>query len=171
MSNTETQLLRNYRSRIEEPVLCKIWEAARATSAAPTFFNPITFPNGTIFRDGALRDNNPIFQLVREAKAEFPSHEISTIVSLGTGVPGALSVGESLISIAEACSKIATDTEKVADNLFETYCSSSGVLREKYFRFNVNRGLSGVGLEEWHKQDEIWSNTLSYLKQPEKKEL
>jgi patatin-like phospholipase/acyl hydrolase len=34
-------LLRSYRSDHEIPIDCTIWEAARATTAAPTFFKPI----------------------------------------------------------------------------------------------------------------------------------
>lgn len=102
MQNSNTQRLRSYHSTLEEPIACAIWEAARATSAAPTFFEKITFECGTTFRDGALRDNNPIFQLVDEAKYVFPGQEISTIVSLGTGVSSPIVVGDSLLSSCES---------------------------------------------------------------------
>ena len=64
---------------------CTIWEAGRATSAAPTFFDPITFSNGGTFRDGALRDNNPIYELMHEVEAEASGLEIASIISIGTG--------------------------------------------------------------------------------------
>ncbi|OCL00524.1 uncharacterized protein K441DRAFT_444104, partial [Cenococcum geophilum 1.58] len=39
----------------------KVWEAARATSAAPTFFKPFTHSaTGVVYKDGALKCNNPI---------------------------------------------------------------------------------------------------------------
>jgi len=43
----------------------KIWEAARATSAATSFFNPITIGTES-FVDGATGANNPINELWTE---------------------------------------------------------------------------------------------------------
>ncbi|OCL07594.1 FabD/lysophospholipase-like protein [Glonium stellatum] len=170
MSNTKTQRLRNYHSVTEEHIECTIWEAARATSAAPTFFDPITFSNGATFRDGALRDNNPIFQLINEVSQEFSSREIGTILSLGTGVSSAISLGSGLLSVAEACAKIATDTEEKAEAFTETYCGPGGKFRNKYFKFNVTQGLQNVGLEEWHKLDRTWASTQDYLKSQDQRE-
>jgi hypothetical protein len=48
---------------------CKICEAARATSAASTLFDPIAIgPRGETFVDGALGFNNPIRLLDRESR-------------------------------------------------------------------------------------------------------
>ncbi|RFU29627.1 hypothetical protein B7463_g6711, partial [Scytalidium lignicola] len=165
MSNTETMRLRTYISEVEDHIPCTIWEAGRATSAAPTFFSPITFSNGLTFRDGALRDNNPIFQLLDEVQAQHPRATISTIVSIGTGVPKSLRVNNRLDSVAYACVKISTDTEQVARRFQESYCSLRGPYKDKYFRFNVTRGVAGVRLDEWHKADIMMSNTRSYLRE------
>jgi patatin-like phospholipase/acyl hydrolase len=130
MSNTVTQRLRNYHSSAEEYIECTSWQAARATSAAPTFFDPIELPNGVTFRDGALRDNNPILELTNEINLEFPQREVSTIVSLGTGVSSSIKLGKGLISVAMACSKIATHTEKRTQDFVETYCKVGGYIAE-----------------------------------------
>jgi len=37
----------------------KLWQAARATSASPTYFKPMTIGDGT-FVDGGLQANNPL---------------------------------------------------------------------------------------------------------------
>jgi hypothetical protein len=171
MSNSKTQRLRNYRSNVEEPIRCTIWEAARATSAAPTFFDPIQLTNGAIFRDGALRDNNPIFQLINEFSEEFPGREVATVLSLGTGVLSDIKLGNGLISVANACSKIATDTEEKAEAFTETYCRTGGRFRDQYFRFNVTQGLQDVGLEEWQKVDKMWASTQAYLNAPRQREM
>lgn len=143
---------------------CSIWEAGRATSAAPTFFDPITFTNGIIFRDGALEANNPIHEVLQEAMTEFPSEEIDTIVSIGTGVPTSINMGNGLISVAKACSMIATSTERIARQFEADLRASNRHLQGRYFRFNVSKGVEGVRLEEWQKADVMISNTLSYLR-------
>lgn len=50
--------------------IVKIWEAARATSAASSFFDDITIA-GEGFVDGATGANNPIFKLWTEAADAF----------------------------------------------------------------------------------------------------
>jgi predicted acylesterase/phospholipase RssA len=51
--------------------ICRIWEAARATSAASTLFDPITIgPYKRKFVDGALRHNNPINLVDLEASGK-----------------------------------------------------------------------------------------------------
>ncbi|KAL7626416.1 hypothetical protein AAE478_003188 [Parahypoxylon ruwenzoriense] len=165
MSNTETQRLRSYRSSAEEASNCRIWEAARATSAAPNFFDPITFSNGCTFRDGALRNNNPIFELIDEIRIEFPDREVSCIVSIGTGVPASIIVRNGLTSVAKACAKITTDTQNVARRFEEVYCSPGAKYRGKYFRYNISRGVEDVRLDEWEKGDIMMSNARSYLRE------
>ncbi|KAI0440450.1 hypothetical protein F4803DRAFT_527358 [Xylaria telfairii] len=163
LSNTQTVRLRSYASKREDRIHCTIWEAGRATSAAPMFFDPITFSNGLQFRDGALRANNPTYELVQEVLAEFPSEEISAIVSVGTGIPTSIIIDDTLASVGKACGKIATDTEKSASWFEEAFCSPGQKFDGKYFRFNVTRGVDKVQLEEWHKADIMISNTIGYL--------
>jgi predicted acylesterase/phospholipase RssA len=59
----------------------KIWEAARATSAAMKYFEPIKIA-GVEYRDGGLMYNNPIAMLHAEACDVFEGRE-QVIVSLG----------------------------------------------------------------------------------------
>jgi patatin-like phospholipase/acyl hydrolase len=53
--------LRSYQNPIKISSLpkIKIWEAARATSASPTYFNPIKV-DGVELLDGGLGANNPL---------------------------------------------------------------------------------------------------------------
>ena len=64
---------------------CKIWEAARATSAAPTFFKRIEIGRNQPFIDGGLGRNNPSQVVLDEAKAIFGARQIGCLVSIGTG--------------------------------------------------------------------------------------
>jgi patatin-like phospholipase/acyl hydrolase len=67
MSANIPVLFRTYQSR-EMHLDCKIWEAARATSAAPTFFKRIEIGREQPFIDGGLGRNNPSRLLLDEAK-------------------------------------------------------------------------------------------------------
>ena len=73
MNHTHT-LFRTY--NIESPNdNIRIWEAARATSAAPTLFKRISIgPKGAEeeFLDGGMGCNNPVLRLIEEAEEAFP---------------------------------------------------------------------------------------------------
>jgi predicted acylesterase/phospholipase RssA len=64
-----------------------VWQACRATSAAPTFFSPKALEaGGTEFVDGGVVVNNPINVAVRESREVFgDSAPFNCIVSLGCG--------------------------------------------------------------------------------------
>lgn len=165
MENSRPLRLRSYTVNSEEVIGCTIVDAARATSAAPTFFDPIEFKNvGVTLRDGAFRANNPIQELISEIESEFSDWRITCIVSIGTGVHADEKFGRSLSSIAKSCSKIATDTEELHRQFKERECKPDGRFRAKYFRFNVSQGLQGVGLEEWKEMESMWSKTYAYMR-------
>jgi hypothetical protein len=65
--------------------------------------------NTVTLRDGALRNNNPINELMDELKTEFGDPPVGCVVSVGTGVSRTEFFGNGLASIAKACAKIATD--------------------------------------------------------------
>jgi predicted acylesterase/phospholipase RssA len=144
----------------------KIWEAARATSAATTFFEPITI-EGETYVDGATGANNPINYLWAEAGDIWgggngldPS-EIKCLVSIGTGVPALTPFDASVAGIVKALKAISTDTEESAD-LFQKHHTS--LFQENVaFRFNVVPVLENVGLEEVQKWNDIKAVTDSYI--------
>lgn len=71
---------------------CTIWEAARATTAASTFFKPITI-NRSSYIDGAMGlYNNPAELALNEAEKMWPGREIGLLLSIGTGVQGPIHV-------------------------------------------------------------------------------
>src|SRR5260370_41600024 len=77
-------LFRTYQSHEVHPD-CKIWQAARATSAAPTFFKRVEIGMGQPFIDGGLGHNNPSSLVLEEAKRLFDARQIGCLVSIGTG--------------------------------------------------------------------------------------
>jgi len=144
-----------------------IWEAARATSAASTFFEPIKVgADGEEFIDGATGANNPIDQVVAEARDIWTPKtslepKLHCIVSIGTGVPEVNAFGTTLRQVGETLKTMATETEKTA----EKFRRDNPQLHEqcRYFRFNVLRGLEKVGLEEAGKRAIIVAATRRYI--------
>lgn len=155
---------------------CKIWEAARATTAATMFFKEITITYNTIskrFIDGALGYNNPVEELIDEAGHILSrKRKVGAIVSLGTGTkPKGLRSTEDVgflalpygFSAGKTLKDIAVDPEaahrRVRDKL-KAY-------PDTYFRFNVPGGAVEIGLEDWQKMGVLKERTKAYLAQEE----
>lgn len=66
---------------------CSLADAARATSAAPTYFEPATIAPGRFAADGGLACNNPAALALALARRRdlFPRARRWTLLSLGTG--------------------------------------------------------------------------------------
>ena len=143
----------------------KIWEACRATSAATTFFDPISIGKlGIRFVDGAVTANNPVFELWNEAKEIWksdPNHTVKCLVSIGTGVLRENSFKGGIVGICKGLIKIATETELTA----EGFCKDKSELHSKgrYYRFNVANGLDNIGLEDAKRKSEIIAATDEYI--------
>jgi predicted acylesterase/phospholipase RssA len=66
-----------------------MWLAARATSAAPTYFEPVKVPAGQdhwALIDGGVVANNPAVCALIEARSRHPEATEFVVVSVGTGV-------------------------------------------------------------------------------------
>jgi predicted acylesterase/phospholipase RssA len=169
--NTSTPtLFRSYPSPRGNPSLynqTKIWEAARATSAAPTFFEPIRIgPTDRTFGDGATGANNPINELWNEAidiyNGESLDQNLACILSIGTGVPNLKKFGKGVKEVVDSITRIATQTENTADSFNRSH-SELSVGQQRYFRFNTPRGLAEVGLDEASEAGTIEDMTDVYL--------
>jgi hypothetical protein len=142
----------------------KIWEAARATSAAPRIFKSISIgpPNfAQEFIDGGLGHNNPVFQVLEEAEAQFPDDHIACLVSIGTGVAKRARYSATWIpdDIIDALVKISTNCETIEKKCADKFRKIQGF----YFRFNVP-GLEDVGLDDWRVLGEVRAVTMNYLR-------
>jgi predicted acylesterase/phospholipase RssA len=154
-------------------VECKIWEAARATTAAPTFFEPIEIGDLRIrYIDGGVGLNNPIDQLRKEAEIEFDGCGVACIVSIGCGQTPVIKIpkkGHFLQAIrtyipkgiADACVELVTGSEEAHDRTEAYFTGRPGV----YFRFSVNKD-TGVGMEDWKKLEIVAATTTNYMESP-----
>ncbi|CAE6521084.1 unnamed protein product [Rhizoctonia solani] len=168
--------IRTYKAMGNELDDLAIWEAARATSDAPYFFKPMVVkPRLDIDRhfeidyiDGGLRLNNPINQLLREASQQFPNRKVRLILSLGTGARNTIQLPRAgfipkpqWYTVFQLHKKIALNCEKhhqVIERRFTQFRQGPNV----YFRFNVDRGMRHIGLEEWTMLKQIKENTEVY---------
>ncbi|KAI7091445.1 general substrate transporter [Hortaea werneckii] len=147
----------------------KIWEAARATSAATSFFDPITI-DGSAYVDGGLGMNNPVDRLWREAREVFVTGEqnleavIRCVLSVGTGKPALRAFGRSVSEVGNSLIAIATETEEKHRTF---YNSHEDLARHRlYFRFNPPY-LDAIALNEAEKRGDIRVRTEEYGNDPE----
>ncbi|KAI1092459.1 acyl transferase/acyl hydrolase/lysophospholipase [Rostrohypoxylon terebratum] len=148
---------------------CTIWEVARATSAATTFFDPIELGRDKIkFIDAAFGFNNPCRVLLAEAQRQFPQYRQDQIytLSIGTGLDGVANVGKSLVSVVRALKDMATSSRQVATDMSKQY-GEQGC----YHRFNVDRGLDDITLSDWKKKSKISAHTRNYLAESQRDDL
>ncbi|KAJ5741099.1 phosphorylase superfamily protein [Penicillium malachiteum] len=138
---------------------CTIWEVARATSAATTFFAPISVGRDEVeFIDAGFGYNNPCEELIREAQRVFPGHKELCILSIGAGIGSVVDIGDTRMAIIDALKLIATSSRKVSERLSDRYGDSG-----QYFRFDVDRGLGDIRLSDWQLSKEISAHTTNYL--------
>lgn len=148
----------------------RIWEALRATSAAPTFFEEMQFGTPKVtYLDGGVGFNNPCAEVDYAAKALWEGRSIGVIVSVGTGLQSLSSVKKASVwlpfglgtdvSLATALAGMATSTARVDNEMRRMYNNSD----TKYYRFDVDRGLANISLEQWMKEDEMASLTEQYM--------
>ncbi|KAJ7144985.1 FabD/lysophospholipase-like protein [Mycena crocata] len=140
MNARQPVLFRSYPSS-KNVIPCTVWQAARATSAAPTFFKRIrighlSWPESGLsyqHRDWPARDD-------RGAEAAMlrkcdPCWDIKAMIAM------------------------ATDCEETAEQMAKYVKDRS----KTYFRLNVDRGLQKVKLAGWDRLDEVASHTRQYI--------
>jgi predicted acylesterase/phospholipase RssA len=149
----------------------RIWEALRATSAAPTFFEEMVFGTPRVtYLDGGVGFNNPCAEVDYAAKALWEGRSIGVIVSVGTGLQSIPSVKKMAswlpfglgtdISLASALAGMATSTARVDNEMKRMYYNTNTA----YYRFDVDRGLANISLEQWMREDEMAALTEQYMR-------
>ena len=172
-SMAHPRLFRSYAVRENASTNCKIWEAARATTAAPTFFKRMTIVDDggarEDFLDGGLRVNNPAQLVLDEALRVFGgASKLGCLVSIGTGHPGTIGLSQPdafqkilPTEMGGVLKKIATDCEQTAHELAKRFRQAP----DRYFRYNVTHGIGKISLEEWKKMDEVQTHTKDYIQE------
>ncbi|XP_058501955.1 calcium-independent phospholipase A2-gamma-like isoform X1 [Solea solea] len=111
----------------------QLWQAIRATSAAPGYFQEFTLGND-LHQDGGLLINNPTALAIHECNCLWPNVPLECVVSLGTGRFENLGKNSSTYTSLKAkltnVISSATDTEEV-HTMLDTFLPPN-----TYFRFN-----------------------------------
>ena len=128
-----------------------IWQVARATSAAPTYFKPPII-DGLEYVDGGFGANNPCAEIYEEVRKmnNDSKKSASTILSLGTGKNNEArrfkGTGfQRYFNYLNFARKWASDSE-------QTHLAMLKAKKEvnfNYFRLNVEEGLDRMKLDEW----------------------
>ncbi|KAK6536357.1 hypothetical protein TWF281_000596 [Arthrobotrys megalospora] len=143
----------------------RIWEAVRATSAAPTFFNPIAV-NGIQYSDGGLGYNNPAMLTYLEVVQTYgKSFPIKCFISVGTGSSPNVQIrdneglGTYAIDLLKFLKNLAANTQRAHHEVKELLQFSNN-----YFRFEVGNDLgSRVGMDRHDLLGVVESETEDYL--------
>lgn len=163
--------LRSYDVPGELDIRATVVEAALATSAATTFFDPVHI-GARKFADGALSANNPVDEVEGEASNIWHSgdfrHSVKCFVSVGTGHPGKQAIKENIFEfLSKTLRDITTETERTAEKFVARWKNHFD--ESRYFRFNVQHGLQSVKLPEYQERGTIEAATFGYLTNQEQK--
>jgi predicted acylesterase/phospholipase RssA len=147
-----------------------ILQAARATSAAPGFFEPVVI-DGFTFYDGGLRANNPSIEAWEEIRDVWKPRKdnvadiVSCFISIGCGNPGLQTIEKGAFKfLTESLANIATETKNTATRFHR---ANGELFRDKKcMRFNVEQGLQSVGLEEYKERNKIKNAAEEYIMDP-----
>ncbi|NXX50144.1 PLPL8 phospholipase, partial [Tricholaema leucomelas] len=145
----------------------KLWQAIRASSAAPGYFQEYVLGND-LHQDGGLLLNNPSALAVHECKCLWPNVPLQCLISLGTGRYE--SEGKTNVTYTSLKAKLtnvissATDTEEVHTMLDALLPSDT------YFRFNPLMN-EDIPLDESRKEklNQLQTDGIRYLERNEEK--
>lgn len=126
----------------------RIWQVARATTAAPTYFDSIAIDNCR-YGDGGFGANNPIFEMYCEVCLMNGNSKrcIGSLISVGTGLPKSRKpryLNSSIwkyLKFIQVATKLASESEKAHQEMLAHLAvdshSPNPTDRVPYHRFNV----------------------------------
>ena len=137
-----------------------IWQVARATSAAPTYFKPPII-DGLEYVDGGFGANNPCAEIYEEVRRMNNNSKTcaSVILSVGTGknnearrLKGA--GFQRYLNYLNFARKWASDSEQTHLAMLK----AKNEVHFSYFRLNVEEGLDLMKLDEWRARGPVRTN-------------
>lgn len=118
-----------------------IWQVARATSAAPSYFKSTRLFEYKYY-DAAVNINNPSLEMYKEVSLYNKAHEsIELLLSLGTG--------NAKGNTTKAKHALQKDLNDISDLVHRKILQAQEKDRFEYYRWDVQGGLQDVRLDEW----------------------
>ncbi|NWS30649.1 PLPL8 phospholipase, partial [Polioptila caerulea] len=145
----------------------KLWQAIRASSAAPGYFQEYVL-GSDLHQDGGLLLNNPSALAVHECKCLWPNVPLQCLISLGTGrYESEVKTNVTHTSLKAKLTNVinsATDTEEVHTML------DALLPPDTYFRFNPLMN-EDIPLDESRKEklNQLQTDGIRYLERNEEK--
>ncbi|KAL2884621.1 Vegetative incompatibility protein HET-E-1 [Ceratocystis lukuohia] len=138
---------------------CKIWEVARATSAAVQIFDSIKMGRDNIeFIDASFGSNNPSGHVIKEVKSVFKDYKM-VIASIGTGLGDTIKLEDTEgNSVAKSLTMMAESSKAEEMRLKKIYHGTG-----TYHRFNVGSNLRDKTAWDWGIKNDIPDHTSNYL--------
>ncbi len=151
-----------------DPNTFSIWQVARATSAALSYFKSIHMFDARYY-DSATSLNNPSWEVVREVSllAKESHDAIDLVLSIGGG-----NAKGNNPRLRFGTGSLLQELTDISDVVHEKVTSESKLQRFDYFRFDVKEGLQAVRMDEWRRKprgettlEKVEMATKRYLKQ------
>lgn len=171
-----------------------IWQIARATSAAPTYFPPIKIPKGNLpgvvtFKDGGFGFNNPSEEAYFDIIDKHGGSEqnMGPFISIGTGIPPMTYFSKKKGNINNAITNLKVALKSPSRTVGVDQRMEQRSMHDKegfpYFRFDGGERLGEIALDEWKGNrftrltgkdktsgcrtlDDMWVATAAYLAEP-----
>ncbi|KIM21455.1 hypothetical protein M408DRAFT_29534 [Serendipita vermifera MAFF 305830] len=172
--------LRSYPVRSHQALPITVIEAALASCAKVSLFDPVTVGMGRKRKEyiaAGLGATNPIREVITEARSLFGGEStVACLLSVGTGHPGIITLTSSHegVDLNRAMREMMNDCTQKAREM-EDQIGQSGI----YFRFSVEQGMQNhvadamdtawivtqteTYMEEQHKKLEVFSKTSDRL--------
>jgi len=164
LSAGRLDLMRTYKTATADASGVKIWEAALATSSVPTLSEKILMRG--------IAGNNPTIEAIAEAHKIWPNRPIGCLLSIGTGLENARQLSDNTLApMSSHRLEVATyfvSSSRRCEEIHRRVCSNFPpriVVDHNYFRWNVPRVVSAIGIEEWKKIGDVVALTDNYMKQ------
>lgn len=133
-----------------------IWQVARATSAAPTYFAPLKIGHLEYLDGGFGATNNPSQEIYDEVRRMNNNSEkcVKLVLSVGTGKNNKLvrfnGTGISRYwNYVNFAKKWASESETAHQNMLKIRNRITSEEKFNYYRLNAESGLDDMKLDEW----------------------
>ncbi|KAH7338410.1 acyl transferase/acyl hydrolase/lysophospholipase [Rhizoctonia solani] len=150
-----------------DPERFKIWEAARATSAAPLYFRPMKAGVYKVpYLDGCVSGHcNPTWLAMQEVKHLWPDRKIGLFMSLGTGSPTRVALQAPVRRFILGFVHLSANTVQIHEMAWREFKRKYAV--SPYVRLSVDHEISKVRLDDPSMLDNITAASLTYSRSHE----